>query len=73
MHQLALLALIAAVFTAAYYVSVRRHPYRPCRPCGGKGRNPGSTSKRFGRCGYCGGSGRKLRLGAWLLERRRGR
>jgi DnaJ-class molecular chaperone len=72
-HDLVALVIIAAPLAFACYLSARRHPYRPCRRCGGSGRNPGSTSRRFGNCRYCGGRGRKLRLGAGIIERRRQR
>jgi hypothetical protein len=61
---------VATVAAVSYYVSLRLWPWRPCKRCLGGGRNAGSTVKRFGRCGRCGGSGRELRLGARVLNRR---
>jgi DnaJ-class molecular chaperone len=69
------LAVIAVITVAGtgWYWSLRLYPYRPCGSCRGSGRNPGSTSRRFGGCRDCGGSGRKLRFGAAAVERRRSR
>lgn len=50
---------------AGWRISLKRHPYAPCRWCRGRrGRNPGSTGKRWGRCPHCGGKGERLRWGA---------
>lgn len=58
----ALLALAAAGYGLAYSVSVRRHPYRPCRTCGESGKHRGKVFTRsFRACGQCGGTGRELR------------
>jgi hypothetical protein len=59
--------LIAAgiIVCAGWRVSLRMHPYAPCRRCQGRrGRNWRSTSNAWGNCGACGGSGRRKRLGA---------
>ena len=54
--------VIAAVLGAAYSVSIRRHPYRPCRKCGESGKHRGTMFPRsFRACGRCGGTGRELR------------
>jgi DnaJ-class molecular chaperone len=63
-------AALALTGAAWYYVSLRRHPWRPCRWCDGSGKNAGSTRRRFGRCPKCGGTGRKDRLGVRLFLRR---
>ncbi|MGH3165128.1 MAG: hypothetical protein ACRDN0_04430 [Trebonia sp.] len=54
----------AAIAFGWWRVSVRRWPTTPCRRCGGTGRNPGSTSRRWGPCPKCGGNGRRKRYGA---------
>ena len=38
---------------------MKAHPSGKCRWCGGSGKNPLSTEKRFGTCRHCDGSGRK--------------
>jgi hypothetical protein len=54
--------VIAAVLGAAYSVSIRRHPYRPCRKCGESGKHRGTVFPRsFRACTRCGGTGRELR------------
>lgn len=54
-----------AISFALWRASLRMHPYAPCRRCAGRrGRNPGSTAKRWGRCSHCGGKGERLRWGA---------
>lgn len=68
---MAVLLILAAIIGVCYYVSLRIWPYRPCRRCEGGGRNAGSNRRRFGTCPACGGSGRKLRTGARMLERRK--
>lgn len=64
-------ALIGVVSLACWLVSLRLHPYARCWKCKGTGRNPGSTSKRYGPCGRCGMTGRRLRVGAALVHKRR--
>jgi hypothetical protein len=57
-----LLILAIAVYATAYRVSVRRHPYRPCRACGESGKHRGTFfTESFRACGRCGGRGRELR------------
>ena len=63
--------VLAAVIAGGYWGSLRLWPWRPCRRCDGGGRNAGSNRRRFGTCPACGGSGRKLRLGARMIERRK--
>lgn len=61
----------AALAAVVYYVSLRVHPFAPCRRCRGRrGRNRGSTARVWGYCRKCGGKGERLRLGARLIERR---
>ncbi len=62
---LLLLALIAA---AVYLLSCRIWPYARCLACLGSRRNPGSSSRRHGRCKVCRGSGERLRVGTRLLR-----
>jgi hypothetical protein len=56
-------AAVAAVCLAvAYRISIRRHPYRPCRKCGESGKHRGTVFIRsFRACTRCGGTGRELR------------
>jgi hypothetical protein len=57
-----LLILAIAVYATAYRVSVRRHPYRPCRACSESGKHRGTLfTGSFRACGRCGGRGRELR------------
>lgn len=66
------LAVIAIGFAVAYRISVRRHPYRPCRKCGESGKHRGTVFTRsFRACGRCGGTGRELRPFAREPEPRR--
>ncbi|HYZ51967.1 MAG TPA: hypothetical protein VE733_00440 [Streptosporangiaceae bacterium] len=54
--------VIAVVLGAAYSISIRRHPYRPCRRCGESGKHRGTVFTRsFRACTRCGGTGRELR------------
>ncbi|WP_192808649.1 hypothetical protein [Actinomadura montaniterrae] len=66
MINMILLAMAAFVIWA---VSVYTYPFRPCRRCGGTGRKPGSTRRRFGPCNRCGGTGRTQRLGSRTAHR----
>jgi hypothetical protein len=57
-----LLAAITIALAVAYSISVRRHPYRPCRKCGESGKHRGTVfTSSFRACGRCGGTGRELR------------
>jgi len=70
MTALLLLAAAAAVIAVTVYaVSLRLHPWMPCRACGGSGK----TSDRLwhsahGTCRACGGRGRNPRLGIRVLQ-----
>jgi DnaJ-class molecular chaperone len=56
------LIVLALAYAGAYSVSVRRHPYRPCRKCGESGKHRGTVFTRsFRACTRCGGTGRELR------------
>jgi DnaJ-class molecular chaperone len=64
-----LLVLIAVLAAAGYLISLRLHPWRRCKPCGGTGRAFGSVFKSSHRlCGSCGGNGRRARLGVNLIH-----
>jgi hypothetical protein len=57
----------AAVYAGAYAISVRIHPWRPCRRCGESGKHRGVMFARsFRNCTRCGGTGRELRRFARL-------
>ena len=54
--------VVTICFAVAYRVSIRRHPYRPCRKCGESGKHRGTVFTRsFRACTRCGGTGRELR------------
>lgn len=66
-----LLGVICLLSAGAYAVSLRVHPWVPCRRCKG-GRIHGSIwSRAFGECGSCGGRGRRPRLGVRVFQRER--
>ncbi len=70
-HAVAVIVVLilfgALVYGAAYSVSVRWHPWRPCRRCGESGKHRGSLfSRSFRPCPRCGGTGRELRRFARL-------
>ena len=55
-------AAIAVCLAVAYRISIRRHPYRPCRKCGESGKHRGAIfTSSFRACARCGGTGRELR------------
>jgi hypothetical protein len=54
--------VIALLLVTAYRLSIRRHPYRPCRKCGESGKHRGAMfTSSFRACTRCGGTGRELR------------
>jgi len=55
---------LAFLILVAWLTDLRLHPYGQCWACGGKGKNRGSTAKRYGKCGRCKGSGQRVRVGA---------
>ena len=58
---------LAAIATGYYWYSVWRHPYRPCRRCGGSEKHRDTQWKgAFGRCGHC-QDGRRVRWGTRIL------
>jgi hypothetical protein len=67
-------ALIAAAVAAvAYLVSLRLHPWRPCRSCRGSGKTRDRIWKpSTGTCPKC-RSGRRPRLGVRVLQPARAR
>lgn len=71
----ALVALAAlAVIIAAYLISLRLHPRRPCRACEGSGKTRDRIwRKATGTCPACGGKGLKPRLGVRILTPERAR
>lgn len=61
---------IVAIAVAGYLVSLRLHPMRACRACGGSGRHRGSVYRYSTRgCTSCGGNGRRARLGVNVFHR----
>ncbi len=65
-NALWLLLLLAVIgYVLAYRISIRLHPYRPCRSCGESSKHRGTVFRRsFRPCGRCNGTGRELRPGA---------
>jgi len=57
-----LLALAALVYGVGYAISIRVHPYRACRRCGGTGKHRGTWfTDSFRACDRCSGVGREHR------------
>jgi hypothetical protein len=55
-------AVLAGLYALAYAISIRRHPWRPCRRCGESGKHRGAVFPgSFRACTRCGGTGRELR------------
>ena len=72
-RDLAGLLLLAVIAVAAYLGSCLVWPYGPCLACiGRRGRNPGSSNRRHGRCRVCRGSGERPRAGTRLIRAWRG-
>jgi hypothetical protein len=69
-----LILAAAAVLAAAYAVSLRIHPWAPCRSCKGSGKSRDAVWKTaFGTCRACGGRGRRPRAGVRVLQPGRAR
>jgi hypothetical protein len=66
-----LILVIAAVIMLAYLWSLKRHPYRSCRHCGGsKNHLDKNWQGAFGRCIWCSRTpGIRIRWGVRLLMR----
>jgi len=63
--------LVLVIIFLGYAVSLRLHPYRPCRSCDGKGRKEGSFFRRaYSDCTRCNGKGRTLRAGVRIFSKR---
>ncbi len=64
------LVTLGLVLGGLYLAGCAVWPYTRCSHCqGGRVRSPGRSAWR--RCRRCGGKGERLRLGAFLLGRRR--
>lgn len=69
-----ILAAAAAVAAAVYGLSLRLHPWVPCRACAGTGKTRDTVWKRaHGTCRACSGRGRHPRLGVYVLQPARAR
>jgi hypothetical protein len=68
-NALVTLALIALIGFACWAISVYVYPFRHCGKCGGTGRKPGSTRRRFDLCKRCSGTGRVQRIGSRTAHR----
>jgi len=64
-----LLLIVAALLVLRWLWHAWFHPMAPCGRCGGSGRNPGSTGKRWGPCRRCKGSGSRQVRGSKQLHR----
>jgi hypothetical protein len=59
---------LALIALAVYLASCIPWPYGPCVACRPHPRrNPGSSSRRHGRCVVCKGTGERLRAGTRIL------
>lgn len=67
-HQWALFTAAAVTSAAAYAAGCWWWPLTRCWRCKGGRTNPGSNSRRWGKCRACGGSGERFRLGARLIH-----
>jgi len=63
------LLLIALAAFACWAISIYVYPFRHCGKCGGTGRKPGSTRRRFDLCRRCCGTGRVQRIGSRTAHR----
>jgi DnaJ-class molecular chaperone len=71
---LLILATAAALAVAVYSVSLRIHPWVPCRACDGSGKTKDRIWKSAtGTCAACGGRGKRPRFGIRILQRGRAR
>lgn len=69
MIALAILAVAVVAAAVAYLVSLRLHPWRPCRACSGTGRTKDRIwTRAHGTCPACGGRGRHPRIGVRLTS-----
>jgi hypothetical protein len=60
---------VAVVVLALYLIGSTIWPYGHCLSCiSHRGRNRGSTGRRWGRCKRCKGSGERIRWGYRLLR-----
>jgi hypothetical protein len=61
-ETIALAAVVGALYGACYAISIRLHPWKPCRRCGESGKHRGTVfTDSFRGCTRCGGTGRELR------------
>jgi hypothetical protein len=67
--ELAGFLLLVLIAGGLYLLSCRIWPYGPCLACRvDPRRNPGSNSRRHGRCRVCRGTGERLRFGTRLIR-----
>jgi DnaJ-class molecular chaperone len=63
------LIVLVIIVVVGYLVSLRLHPWHPCRRCRGRGNHRGAVFKYAGRnCTSCGGNGRRARLGVRVFH-----
>ena len=64
-----MLILLITGGAVLYAASLYWWPMRPCRRCGGRGTNRGSSKRRFGTCRRCKGSRSVQRIGSRAVHR----
>jgi hypothetical protein len=67
------LGAIMVGLLALYLVSCLIWPWTACSRCKGAGRFRSMGGRNWRNCGGCEGRARRLRFGAWLLQRARSR
>jgi len=68
-RDLAGLLLLAVIAAGVYLAGCLIWPYGPCFACRlNRGRNPGSSHRRHGRCRVCKGTGERLRAGTRIIR-----
>jgi hypothetical protein len=68
LHGILILVGVAVLFLIAYRISLRIHPNRRCRPCGGTGKVSGVIfTWACSYCRKCGGDGMVPRLGTLMV------
>ncbi len=64
----AILALIALIVTASYFLGCWLWPFGVCRRCKGTGKRRSPFGRAFGLCRKCDGTGRALRIGRHIIN-----
>jgi DnaJ-class molecular chaperone len=64
-----LLVLGVIAWVLGYAVACRVWPYRACGPCTGSGKRRSPSGRAWRKCPRCKGTGRRMRVGRWLINR----